>query len=65
MHRIRLIGGLHTFSRLALRRGGLVVFIHPITDNDLPGHRARAMWAGAVGPLDLPVLDNGAGSFDL
>ena len=46
---------------LALRRGALVVFIHPITNNDLVDHRDRAMWMGAVRPLDLSVLGTGAG----
>lgn len=41
---------------LALNRNGLVVFIHPITGNDLVDHRDRAMWMGAVRPLDLSVL---------
>ncbi|MAB98837.1 MAG: dioxygenase [Pseudomonadaceae bacterium] len=41
---------------LALNRQGLVVFIHPITGNDLVDHRDRAMWMGAVRPLDLSVL---------
>lgn len=50
---------------LALRRGGLVIFIHPISDNDLLDHRDRAMWMGAVRPLDLSVLGETAGSFDL
>lgn len=41
---------------LAMHRGGLVVFIHPITGNDLIDHRDFAMWMGAVRPLDLSVL---------
>lgn len=41
---------------LALHRAGLVVFIHPITGNDLIDHRDRAIWMGAVRPLDLSVL---------
>lgn len=41
---------------LAMRRAGLVVFIHPISDNDLVDHRDRAIWMGAVRPLDLSVL---------
>ena len=44
---------------LAMHRGGLVVFIHPISDNELIDHRDRAMWMGAVQPLDLSVLPNG------
>ena len=42
---------------LAMHRDGLVVFIHPISDNDLADHRDRAIWMGAVRPLDLSVLD--------
>lgn len=38
-------------------RDGLVVFVHPLTGNDLVDHRDRAMWMGAVRPLDLSVLD--------
>ena len=50
---------------LAMHRAGLVVFIHPISDNDLADHRDRAMWMGAVRPLDLSVLDEGPGEYDL
>jgi aromatic ring-cleaving dioxygenase len=50
---------------LALRREGLVLFIHPITNNDLLDHRDRAIWMGAIRPLDLSVLGEGAGHFDL
>ncbi len=49
---------------LAMRRNGLVVFIHPISDNDLVDHRDRAMWMGAVRPLALSVLGEGSGNFD-
>lgn len=41
---------------LAMHRGPLVVFIHPVTGNDLIDHRDRAIWMGAVRPLDLSVL---------
>jgi DOPA 4,5-dioxygenase len=41
---------------LMLHRSGLVVFVHPITGNDLVDHRDRALWMGAVRPLDLSVL---------
>lgn len=50
---------------LALNRAGLVVFIHPITGNDLLDHRDRAMWMGAVRGLDLSVLPEHAESYDL
>ena len=45
---------------LALNRAGLVVFVHPISDNELLDHRDRALWMGAVRPLDLSVLRDGA-----
>lgn len=41
---------------LALHRGGLVVFIHPQTGDELVDHRDRAIWMGAVRPLDLTCL---------
>src|SRR5471032_319177 len=41
---------------LAMHRKTLVVFIHPVTGNDLVDHRDRAIWMGAVRPLDLSVL---------
>lgn len=47
---------------LALNRGGLVVFVHPICDdNEVLDHTDRAMWMGAVRPLDLSVLSTGPG----
>lgn len=42
---------------LSLNRDGLVVFIHPNTDNALADHRDHAIWMGAVRPLDLSVFD--------
>ena len=50
---------------LAMHRKGLVVFIHPNSANDLVDHRDRAMWMGAVRPLDLSVLGEGPGEYDL
>ena len=50
---------------LALHRGGLVVFIHPLTGQDLIDHRDRAMWMGAVRPLDLSVLPEQSVEYDL
>ena len=41
---------------LALNRDGLVVFIHPLTGNDLADHRDHAIWMGAVRPLDLSIF---------
>lgn len=49
---------------LALHRGGLVVFVHPICDNEVLDHTDRALWMGAVRPLDLSVLSNGPGDLD-
>jgi DOPA 4,5-dioxygenase len=39
----------------------LVVFVHPLTDNELLDHTDRAMWMGQVRPLDLSVLNDGPG----
>ncbi|MEI7538733.1 MAG: DOPA 4,5-dioxygenase family protein [Comamonadaceae bacterium] len=50
---------------LAMNRSGLVVFVHPISDNDLLDHVERAMWMGALRPLDLSMLDAGPGEYDL
>lgn len=50
---------------LALHRNGLVVFIHPITGQDLIDHRDRAVWMGAVRPLDLSVLPEQSVAYDL
>jgi aromatic ring-cleaving dioxygenase len=50
---------------LAMNRDGLVVFIHPITGQDLIDHRDRAMWMGAVRPLDLSVLPEQSVDYDL
>ncbi|QCB44815.1 DOPA 4,5-dioxygenase family protein [Hydrogenophaga sp. PAMC20947] len=50
---------------LTLNRGSLVVFIHPITGHDLIDHRDRAIWMGAVRPLDLSVLPEESPTYDL
>lgn len=50
---------------LMLNRGGLVVFVHPITGQDLLDHRDRALWMGAVRPLDLSVLPEHSTTYDL
>ena len=42
---------------LMLHRDGLVVFVHPLTGNDLLDHRDRALWMGELRPLDLSMLD--------
>ncbi|TBW58167.1 dioxygenase [Marinobacter halodurans] len=43
-------------SWLTLNRGGLTVFIHPITGQELIDHRDRAIWMGEIRPLDLSAL---------
>ncbi|WP_394789507.1 DOPA 4,5-dioxygenase family protein [Rhodoferax sp.] len=50
---------------LAMHRRGLVVFIHPITGNDLIDHRDYAMWMGAVRPLDLSVLSGAETEYEI
>jgi len=42
---------------LALNRRGLVVFMHPLTGDELADHRDHAIWMGAVRPLDLSVFE--------
>lgn len=41
---------------LALNRNGLVVFVHPETGDELKDHTERALWMGAVRPLDTSVF---------
>ena len=41
---------------LALNCGDMVVFIHPITGDDLADHRDYAVWLGAKLDLDLEAL---------
>ena len=41
---------------LALNRGGLTVFVHPNTGNDLEDHQDRAIWLGTTQKLDLTKL---------
>ncbi len=41
---------------LALNRGDLVVFIHPITGDDIADHRDFALWLGAKLDFDLKAL---------
>jgi aromatic ring-cleaving dioxygenase len=42
---------------LALNRKGLVVFLHPLTGDDLADHRDYAIWMGAVRPLKLSLFE--------
>ena len=48
-----------------MHRAGLVVFVHPVSDNEVLDHTDRAMWMGAVRPLDLSVRSTRPGDFDL
>ena len=41
---------------LALNRGGLVVFVHPSTGDDLADHTDHAIWLGEQQELDLKGL---------
>ncbi len=41
---------------LALNRGGLVIFIHPNTGDEMADHRDRAIWLGAKMELDLSIF---------
>jgi len=41
---------------LLLHRGGLTVFIHPETGNDLKDHTEHAIWMGAIEPLKLDMF---------
>ncbi|MBV1790477.1 DOPA 4,5-dioxygenase family protein [Marinobacterium sp. D7] len=50
---------------LTLNRGGLTVFIHPITGFDLIDHRDRAIWMGSVRPLNLSALPETSVVYDL
>ncbi|WP_213878113.1 DOPA 4,5-dioxygenase family protein [Pseudomonas sp. dw_358] len=42
---------------LAMNRRGLVVFMHPLTGNELADHRDHAIWMGAVRPLKLSIFE--------
>lgn len=41
---------------LALNRGGLTVFVHPDTGDDIADHTEHAMWMGTMMALDLDAL---------
>lgn len=41
---------------LALNRQEFVVFLHPLTGDELADHTAHAIWMGAVRPLNLEVF---------
>jgi DOPA 4,5-dioxygenase len=41
---------------LALNRKGLVVFLHPLTGDDLADHTEHAIWMGAVRELNVAMF---------
>jgi DOPA 4,5-dioxygenase len=41
---------------LALNRHGLVVFVHPLSGDDLADHTEHAIWMGAVRPLKVGMF---------
>jgi aromatic ring-cleaving dioxygenase len=45
---------------LNAHRGGLTVFVHPLTGDELADHRDYTMWLGQSRPLDLSLF-SGAG----
>jgi len=47
---------------LALNRGGLVVFVHPETGDELRDHRDRAIWMGRAMALDLSIFEPRGGA---
>lgn len=50
---------------LTLNRHQLVVFVHPITGQDLIDHRDRAIWLGDTRPLKLEALPDFGIEYDL
>jgi DOPA 4,5-dioxygenase len=53
---------LNTFLPwLMLNRDGLIVLLHPGTDNPYADHTAHAAWLGEVLPLRTDVLDGAPG----
>jgi DOPA 4,5-dioxygenase len=42
---------------LALNRGGLTIFAHANTGDDLADHTDHVIWFGASEPLDLSIFD--------
>lgn len=41
---------------LALNRDGLVIFLHPLTGDDIADHDTFAIWMGEKGDLNLDAL---------
>ena len=46
---------------LALRRDGLIVFIHPNTGDALADHACHAIWMGSMPDLNLSIFETGRG----
>jgi DOPA 4,5-dioxygenase len=42
---------------LALNRGGLTIFAHANTGDDIADHTDHVIWFGASEPLDLSIFD--------
>lgn len=42
---------------LALNRGGLIVFTHALTGDDIKDHTDHAIWMGAMLELNLSALE--------
>ncbi len=47
-------------SYLAMKRGPLVIFIHPNTGDDLVDHRDYAIWIGGIRTLNLANFEKKA-----
>ncbi|MBX8492199.1 DOPA 4,5-dioxygenase family protein [Pseudomonas cichorii] len=41
---------------LALNRNDLVVFVHPLTGDELKDHTEHAIWMGEIRPLDVSIF---------
>lgn len=55
----------HILPWLAVHRRGLVLFIHPLSDNELLDHTERAIWLGGMRTLDTSLLKDGPVAPDL
>jgi aromatic ring-cleaving dioxygenase len=47
---------------LALNRGELIVFVHPLTDDIIGEHTANAIWLGEQQPLNIAALERAIAS---
>ena len=60
MYSCQLAASVEQFAELlpwlALNRGGLIVFSHPETGNDLEDHRDHGIWLGTGLKLDLSIF---------